>query len=53
MLETWNRVTDKYVTIDANKIWGTHIGLEDQIPTIKLQNWLGLVAKLELLRPSL
>jgi hypothetical protein len=23
MLETWNRVTDKHITINANKIWGT------------------------------
>ncbi len=29
------------------------IGLEDQLPTIKLQNWLRLVAKLALLKPSL
>jgi hypothetical protein len=24
MLETWNRVTDKHIAINANKIWGTH-----------------------------
>ncbi len=34
--------------------FGEHaIGLEDQQPTIKLQNWLGLVVKLALLKPSL
>ena len=24
MLKTWNRVTDKHIAINANKIWGTH-----------------------------
>jgi hypothetical protein len=44
MLETWNRVTDKHIAINANKIWGKAIGLAEQIPTIKLQNWLRLEA---------